>query len=102
MRPTEAIDDLCGDCVDERERVTVSEPIEDLSSRLAAQDDAALVQQRQMPRDVLLRAAQLVGQDLHACRSVKRKALNDPDPKRLREDRQAMHDLLEQILRNRV
>jgi hypothetical protein len=87
--PPEVIYDLCSDRVDGRDRVTVSEPIEDLSSRLAAQDHAALVQQRQMPRDILLRAAQLVGEDLDARRPIKCTAFDDPDPKRLREDRQS-------------
>lgn len=98
----EAVDDLGSHLVQERERRLVNESIQDLTPDLVPIDDAALVQQREMPRDVLLRSVERVGERLDAHLPFNFETLDHPDPHGLAEDRQAMSHLAEKDIGDRM
>jgi hypothetical protein len=94
-------DDLSPDVVKERERRAISQAVPDLATFLPALDDAIVVEERQMTRDVLLRRTDSSASAWTQL-ALEVELLDDPDAQRLAQHREALRHAVDKPIRDRV
>lgn len=94
--------DLRTDVVEQRERRPVREPVPHLPALMTAFDDAVVVEQREVARDVLLGGAEGVGECLDSHLAFEIELLDDPDAQRLAEHRETVRHTLDERIGDRM